>query len=109
MATIQQSLAVGTLATTTLTTLFTADFGSNVSPTLVITNISAAKTTVSVFINNGTADFLLIKRTVPAGIGKTWRVLEMSDLKLNALFVVKIQLDSTDPINFFLSGSVITA
>ena len=108
MATIQQSLSIGTISNTTLTSIFTAATNTTVAPALVISNITASKTTVSVTINNGVTDFLLVKKAIPAGIGKTFRVLEMSDLKLNAGYVVKLQLDTADAINFFLSGSVIT-
>jgi len=108
MATIQQSLSIGTITDTTLTSIFTVGANTTVAPALVLTNITANKTTVSVTINNGVTDFLLVKKAIPAGIGKTFRVLEMSDLKLNSSYVVKLQLDTTDAINFFLAGSIIT-
>ena len=78
------------------------------SASLVITNAAALINEVTVIINNGASDFVLSRKKLPAGIGKSWRVLEISDEKLSAGFFVKINLSVASPINVFLSGNEFT-
>lgn len=90
------------------------DFGYSVpsntvtTPTLNITNRSSNAIELSVFINNGDEDYLLVKNKIAAGVGKTWRVIELHDQKLNAGFSVKVQCSTADEYNAFLSGSEIS-
>lgn len=79
------------------------------SPNLVITNAAATINDITVIINDGTDDFTLAKRKLPAGIGKTWRVLEMSDQKLDTGFTIKLNLTDAGPVIYFLSGSEFTS
>ena len=78
------------------------------SASLVITNVAPVINEVTVIINNGTSDFILARKKLPAGIGKSWRVLEMSDEKLSAGFFVKIGLSVSSAVNVFLSGNEFT-
>lgn len=78
------------------------------SASLVLTNAASLINEVTVIINNGTSDFILARKKLPAGIGKSWRVLEMSDEKLSAGFFVKINLSASSPVNVFLSGNEFT-
>ena len=105
MARNPTSLATGSISTTTLTEIYSPLTGEVVSPALVVTNTSAVQVEVSVFINNGTSDLLLTKKTIPAGSGKTWRVLELATQKLLSSHAIKIQL-SAGSVNYFLSGNI---
>lgn len=109
MARKPKSVEIKQITTTSLTT-FDYDVPANTvaSPSLVITNAASTINTIKIFINDGEDDFLLVEKTIPAGIGKTWRVLEMSDQKLNTGYKIKIQPSSVTAINYFLSVSEIS-
>lgn len=108
MSRVPQSLAIGQTTSVALQTLFTVGNGEVVAPSLVLTNASSNVIDVSVFVNNGSADFLIESRKIPAGVGKNWQVFSLTSQKLNGGFIVKIQATTTDALNHHLSGSVIT-
>lgn len=106
MARTPLNLDTRQITTTTLTTLYTAGAGKVASGlSLVITNAAATANTISVYFNDGTTDYLLRTRTVPAGTGKTWIVAEVSGLKLNAGDSIKVQSGSATAYNTNLSGT----
>ncbi len=108
MARSPQNFSIGQTATTFRQTLMTVGAGEVVSPSLVLTSASHNVIDVSVFVSNGTTDFIIESRKIPAGIGKVYEVFSLSTQKLNAGFEIKIQTTTADPINHHLSGSVIT-
>lgn len=108
MAREPQSLATGQTATIALTSIYTVNAGEVVAPSLVLTNASANVIEASVYINDGSVDFLLETRKIPAGIGKNWQVFSLTSQRLNPLYQIKIQATTTDALNHHLSGSVIT-
>lgn len=106
MARTPKSLAIQTIASSALTALdYVVPTSTTTSASLVLTNGTANTLDISVYINNGADDFLLVNRKIPAGIGKDWRVIEVTDLKLSAGFSVKVQATTSDSFNAFLSGS----
>jgi len=107
MARAPKNLATGTIDNTTIKELYEVPVDTVTSPELVLTNMSASPVDVDVTINDGSEDFLLVTARLVGGIGKRHRVPSISDVKLNQLFAVKIQLSAATPINFFLSGTEI--
>ena len=75
---------------------------------LVVTNLTMNTNVISVYINNGIDDFLLKTQPLAAGVGKSWRVLELSDLKLNSGFSIKVKASNSSETNYFLSVSEIS-
>lgn len=109
MARLQKSLTIKTISSTDIEFLgYEVPKKTTTAPSLVVTNFSNSINTISIYINDTENDFLLAEKKIPSGIGKTWRVLELSDLKLNAGYKIKVQQSSSDPVNYFLSGSEIT-
>lgn len=105
MARIPNNLAIGSIGTTSLTTIFTASTVTSLS--LVITNNSSNSNEVDVYINDSTSDLLICSYKIPAGVGKTVIPKEIATQKINGNFSVKIQLSNASAVNYFLSGSVI--
>ena len=103
------SATIQEVATTVITTLgYIVPANTVASPSMDITNLTTSINTISVYINNGNTDFLLVTKTIPAGIGKTWRVLELHDQKLNAGYAIKVQATTVNAFNVFLSVSEIS-
>jgi hypothetical protein len=95
-----------TIATTNLVALnYTVPVNTVSTAKLVLTNLASTTNAIEVYINDGLSDFLLAKNTLSAGNGKTWRVLELSDEKLNAGFSVKVKAAGASGYNAFLSVS----
>lgn len=108
MPRILKSLEIKQISTTDLIEFdYVVPARTVTTPSLVITNVGASNNKISLYINDGSDDFLIATRSVPCG-AQTWRVAEMSDQKLNAGFKIKIQASESSPINYFLSGSEIT-
>lgn len=104
MAITQKPLASGNLfITASNVSIFTTQAGVQIHPFLVLTNASASVVEVSVVYYNGSQELELAKKKIPAGVGKTWRVLEVSDTRLSAGYELKLRID-TGSINYFLSG-----
>jgi hypothetical protein len=104
-----KSASVERIATTNLTTLdYLVPVNAVSTPFLGLTNLTANVLDISVYINDGSADFLLIQGKVAGGIGKEWFVKELSTQKLNAGFTVKVQSTTADAFNAFLSVSEIS-
>ena len=106
MARATQSISIGQTTTTSLQTIYTGGAGDVLSPALVFANASANKITVSVFVNDGTTDFLIETRTLPGGLGKSWIVSTINTQKINPLDSIKFQADTANALNHHLSGSI---
>lgn len=103
------NLSIKEINTTALTSLdYIVPANTVTTCSLVVTNNSGSINTVSIYVNDTISDHLLVTKKLASGLGKTWRVLELSDIKLNAGFELKIKLDSANTVNFNLSGSEIT-
>lgn len=106
MARNPKSLAIQQIATTDLTAIaYTVPDDTVTSATLVLTNASTSIIEISIFINNGSGDFILDKVKLPGGVGKRERVISLSDVKQNPGFVIKVQATTSSAFNVFLSGS----
>jgi hypothetical protein len=103
MAATQKPLAFGVVSGTSQVTIYTDPAGVQVHPFLVITNNTTAITEATVVVNNNAMDLEIVKKKIPGGVGKAWRVLEVSDVRLASGYSVKIQL-SGGSVNYFLSG-----
>lgn len=109
MARKPKNLTIQKVNNSALTPLsYTVPTGTVTSASLVVTNQSTDITDVSIYINNTVDDFLLVTKKLAGGVGKSWRVLELSDEKLSAGYVVKVKSSKSQPINYFMSGSEIT-
>ena len=109
MARQPKSLSIKEINTTTITSLdYVVPSGVVTNASLVVTNNSGTINTVDVYVNDTVSDHLLVSKKIASGIGKTWRVLELSDIKLNTGFEIKIKLSSANLVNFYLSGSEIS-
>lgn len=75
---------------------------------LNVTNLSNDINTISVYINDGSDDYLLKSYPVAAGIGKSWRVIELSDQKLNTGYKIKVKASNSGEMNYFLSVTEIS-
>jgi len=104
-----KNLSIKEINTTVITSLdYVVPANTVTACSLVVTNNSGAINTVSIYVNDSNKDHLLVTKKLASGVGKTWRVLELSDIKLNAGFELKIKLDSVNLVNFNLSGSEIS-
>jgi len=108
MSTTQKPLAFGTLTGAALSQIWINSVAAQVQPFLVITNASANRTKCNVYIQSGGVDRMLSEQTLPGGLGKSWRVLEMYDLRLASNYSVKLELPAGGTVNYFLSGIEIT-
>tara|TARA_R110002012_G_scaffold294794_1_gene491091 strand:- start:133 stop:468 length:336 start_codon:yes stop_codon:yes gene_type:complete len=109
MARTPLNASIEQIATTSLTTLDYTVPASTVSTAfLVLTNASTSILDLSVYVNDGTTNFLLVRDKIAAGIGKDWIVKELPTQKLNAGFTIKVQSTTTDAFNAFLSVSEIS-
>lgn len=106
MARIPKSLAIQVISSTSLITLnYVVPPGNVTSATLVLTNTTSSIIDVTIFINNTVSDFIIDRVKIPGGSGKRKRITTLSDEKLNAGFLIKVQSTTTDAFNAFLSGS----
>lgn len=101
-----QSISIGQTSTVTIQTIYTGITGEVLSPALVFTNASATAIEISVFVNDGSTDFLIEKRTVAAGIGKVWIVSSLGTQKIDPLNAIKFQATTATAVNHHLSGSI---
>lgn len=108
MARTPQSIAIGSISTTTRTTLETVATGQVLSPDLVVANNSTSKVDVSIYINNGVSDFLFAQKTLPAGPGKQIYFEKLKTQKINPNQILKIELSSAVSVNYFLSGIIVS-
>jgi hypothetical protein len=109
MARTPLNASIEQIATTNLTTLsYTVPASTVSTPFLVLTNLTTNILDVSVYIDDGATNFLLVKGKIAGGIGKDWIVKELSTQKLNAGFAIKVQATTTDAFNAFLSVSEIS-
>lgn len=104
-----KNLEIGTITTTNLTQLtYSVPQGTVTSPMLVFTNTTSNLVGVSVYISDSSGDYLFASDILPSGVGKTWRVSAMHDLKLNYGQNIKVQVDASTGVNYFLSGSEVS-
>lgn len=108
MARTPQNLSIGQTSSVDIQTLYSVLSEQVLSPSLVLTNAAATPNTVSVYVNDGSTDFLIGSYPIAGGVGKKVRVLELSTQKMNPLFSIKIQASAATALNHFLSGSITT-
>lgn len=103
MATEQKTLARGSIAGPDTVTIFSSTATSNIQPFLVVTNNSAVIVEVNIRVSDGTTTLELETRKIAAGIGKAWRVLSLSDLRISQNYSIEIEID-TGGVDYHLSG-----
>ena len=107
MARTPKNLALGQLAATTLTTIYTAASGINTSASvLTFTNTTETAISIDVYHGNGT-DYLQKTFTLPAGSGRERVYYGFQQRVINAGNTVKIQADSASAFNYSMSGAEI--
>ncbi len=107
MARTPKNLAIGQLATTGLTTIYTAPSGINTSAAvLAVTNTTSTAISIDIYHGTGT-DYLQRTFTIPAGSGRERVYYGFQQRVINAGQTIKIQADSTNAFNYTLSGSEI--
>lgn len=112
MANTPQNIYLNEISTTTLTTIYTpgtGEVGSNLW--LTVANNAATSNQITVYHNDGSTDQILARRTLPAGVGKSWIVSELSGVKANGddSQLLKIQAGSATAYTVNLSGTVVTS
>jgi len=109
MARTPKNLSIEKIESTGLITLdYIVPDKTVTTATLVLTNTTTLIIEVDIFINNTFSDFILDNVKIPAGAGKRKRIITLSDEKLNAGFLIKVQATTADAFNVFLSGSEIS-
>lgn len=108
MSRTPQSISIGQTATTSIQTIYTGAATGVLSPALVFTNASASEIEISVYVNDGSTDFLIETRTIAAGIGKAWIVSTLGTQKIDPLNAIKFQATTATAVNHHLSGSINT-
>ena len=109
MARTPLSASIEIISSTSLITLdYEVPLSTVTTPFLVLTNLTENIIDISIYINNGGNDFLLVRDKIAGGIGKDWIVKELPTQKLNAGFTIKVQATTTDSFNAFLSVSEIS-
>ena len=106
MARTPQSISFGQTTTTAIQPIYTGSAGDVLTPALVFTNASANIIEISVFISDGTTDFIIDKRKIAGGIGQEWIVSSINTQKINPLDSIKFQADTANAVNHHLSGSI---
>lgn len=99
-----KTLALGTLATTSTTSVYTVP--SNATTAVygcVLTNATSNNITVDVLLNDGFTDYILKKVVIPGGSGKCISVPELSG-SLSGSHIIKLRPGSSDIFNYFITG-----
>jgi hypothetical protein len=105
MSTIDKNLGSGTNNTTALNTILTVGQGRNIIIySVLLTNLSTAIITVSLYINDG-ADRLFEVVKIPAGVGKVLDVKKIKGATLEGNQTIKIQAASADQFNYKINGA----
>lgn len=106
MARTPKNLDIRTIATTSLTTIYPAPAGINTTiSVLSFTNKTSTAISISIFHNDGSADFLQKIMTLPAGNGRERIAHGMQRRTINSGDSIKIQADSANAFVSTLSGS----
>lgn len=105
MARTPKNLALGQLASTTLTTIYTAPTGINTSAAVLsFTNTTDTSISIDVIRGDGT-DYLKRTMTLPAGSGRERIYYGFQQRVFNAGQTLKIQADSSAVFNYELDGA----
>jgi len=105
MARTPKNLVIGQLATTGLTTIYTAPTGINTAiSTLGFTNTTTSVHSMDIYHGTGT-DFLKKTMTIPGGSGIERIYFGFQSRVINAGHTIKIQSDSASAINYDVNGS----
>ena len=106
MARTPKKLALLQIASTDLTTIYTAptSFSATYS-VLTLTNLSATPLSVDLYDNDGSADFLIDVVAVPGGIGRDVTVYSFQRTTSNPGDSLKVQANGDTAFNVSLSGS----
>ena len=106
MARTPKNLTIGQLASTSLTTLYTAPTGINTSiSVLSLTNTTDTALLISIYHNDGSTDYLQNTFSLPGGSGRNRLYYGFQRQVINAGDIVKIQADGATAFNYSLSGS----
>lgn len=108
MARTSKALAVGTITNASATTIYTASNVNTILRRLVLTNTTATAIPITVSLRDGTTTRALKIRSIPAGNGKTWDVVEIQGQTLNNNYSVILTSGSADTFNYYLSGAEIS-
>ena len=102
-----KNLSIGQLASTTLTTIYTAPSNTNTTMSVLgFTNTSTSVTLVlDIYRNDGSTDYLVRTITIPPGSGREVLYYGLQKRVFNAGHSVKIQADSATAFNYDLNGS----
>lgn len=95
-------LTSGTIAQTSITSVYTAPSEPVRIYNITLTNNTANQITVSIYINNGASNLLFKTVKIPDGVGKTKTIYEVSALQSGD--IIKIQATSADSFNYHISG-----
>ena len=101
-----RTLAKGTLATTTSTTVYTGALSTVASvSSAVLCNGSASAISVEVYVCTPTVDTLATIVKLPAGIGKSKIVQELIG-GLNSQYLIKLKPSAATAVNYIIYGEV---
>ena len=106
MARTPKNLTAGAITSTTLTTIYTGPTGFNtVIRKFVLTNNSTESFTVDIFRNDGTADFLYKRASIPGGIGRDVPIYVGEGIVVNSGDAIKLQASAANTFNYHLDGT----
>lgn len=106
MARTPKKLALGQLASTALTGIYTAPGGINTTGSiLAFTNTTTVNISIDIYTNDGSTDFLQGTVTLPSGVGRRRSYFGFQRDVIEAGDSIKIQADSANAFNFNVSGS----
>ena len=106
MAKTSKNLALGQLASTTLTTIYTAPAGINTSISVLgFTNTTSTSIEIDIYHNDGSTDYLKRTMTLPGGAGRERVYYGFQRRVINAADSIKIQADSASAFNYDVNGS----
>ena len=109
MARTPKKLASGEISSTALITIYTAPTGSNTTISVLgFCNTGSTATTIDIYENDGSTDFLSDTITLPGGSGKRATYYGLQRSVVNAGDAIKVQSSTTMTFNYFLHGSEVT-
>ena len=108
MSRTPKNAAILNNTTTSLVALdYTVPVNTVAAPSLVVTNNSSSINYIEIYITSDGVDYIIASKNLPGGSGKSWRVLELSDQKLNAGHKISVKQSDSSSVNYFLSVSEI--
>jgi len=106
MARTPKNLAIGTIAATTLTSIYTAPSGINTTISVLrFTNNTDDNISIVISKESASTDYIQDTITLPAGISKARIYHGFQREVVNAGQIIKVQADVASSFNYDLSGS----